>query len=762
MKRAGVWILLIGILLFPTQRGDAAPAAPQAFIGANLVPLELTVEGEPNQNAAGLTAARVHPGYGAHKAGLRRGDVVYKLDGKTFDSTEKAVEAINAIAFTKKPGDRVDVDVYRNGQPMTFTIILDPVPALLADAAILADLFATRDPHEKVIRKILSDHKLEEDYRKLADSFAKHDRNHFDPFISSQFVFAHRQPLKGPALAKTLTDGIAGAYAGDKPLADAVERAGQLIGNGYALDGVDPIRIKRKPKEHLEQIVSVVNAATDAVDAALAALTKEELEQALAQIDPDTVQGPDQAIAHLIQQIPKILHIDRRQLMVAAQILARLDNDDYLSALGNAHLDKIATDKIPKIQGVSGKVVWVQETRAGRLIIGGKGRNVYDTDAAIIIDLGGNDVYKNRAGSSGVAGRRVGLVLDLAGNDQYVSKKPFAQGCGLFGVGMLIDADGNDTYKAPQAAQGCGLIGVGILVDKKGKDRYEVSREIGQGAGVFGLGLLVEGGGNDVFGAGLYAQAFAMTGGAGVLLEMGGNDKYRATGVHPSTYADDPKGTFTGMSQGYAMGSRFGKPQLSGGVAALIDVQGKDIYESGNFSQAGGFWFGLGMIRDMSGNDRYTGTRYSQGFGCHMGVGILMDDAGDDRYNCTRTANQGSAWDHATGIFIDGAGNDRYTTDGVIIQGGAAQSSYALFVDAAGTDAYRGANPGAVQPKDAQYGPPGLCLGFFLDCGGKRDSYQAGRKNNSVHLGSTKEAKYGFFADIRRALPSADKAKFGK
>ena len=37
----------------------------------------------------------------------------------------------------------------------------------------------------------------------------------------------------------------------------------------------------------------------------------------------------------------------------------------------------------------------------------------------------------------------------------------------------------------------------------------------------------------------------------------------------------------------------------SGGVALLYDGGGKDRYEAGNFSQGGGYYFGIGMLSSI-------------------------------------------------------------------------------------------------------------------------------------------------------------------
>ena len=50
--------------------------------------------------------------------------------------------------------------------------------------------------------------------------------------------------------------------------------------------------------------------------------------------------------------------------------------------------------------GVDGGVMLDLETEFGRVIVGGAGDNVYHDDCCIVIDIGGNDRYMNRAGGA--------------------------------------------------------------------------------------------------------------------------------------------------------------------------------------------------------------------------------------------------------------------------------------------------------------------------------------------------------------------------
>jgi serine protease Do len=54
------------------------------------------------------------------KAGIQAGDIITKFKGKAVKSTEE----INEIKASMKPGDIVDVEVYRDGETKTLKVTL--------------------------------------------------------------------------------------------------------------------------------------------------------------------------------------------------------------------------------------------------------------------------------------------------------------------------------------------------------------------------------------------------------------------------------------------------------------------------------------------------------------------------------------------------------------------------------------------------------------------------------------------------------------
>jgi len=94
-----------------------------AYFGIGAVPVPAaaaTQAGVPQ----GLYVQIVTPGGPAAQAGLREGDVITKVDGQPATSTVQLQE----IALTKKPGDKVELEYWRNGHSTSTTVTLGAHP----------------------------------------------------------------------------------------------------------------------------------------------------------------------------------------------------------------------------------------------------------------------------------------------------------------------------------------------------------------------------------------------------------------------------------------------------------------------------------------------------------------------------------------------------------------------------------------------------------------------------------------------------------
>ncbi len=229
----------------------------------------------------------------------------------------------------------------------------------------------------------------------------------------------------------------------------------------------------------------------------------------------------EEALADELLRIAGLVDYDR--LATAGAIIARavdssipLVMDDPMS-LPRTHTDH-ELERTASSWLASGDVLSIMETEAGTVIIGGPGRTTYRGGVALIIDLGGDDVYEGDVAAA-LRDLPVSIVIDLSGNDIYRGD-PHSLGAGFMGVGVLADLEGDDVYTAGDFSLGAGLFGVGILADAAGNDSYS-GDTCTEGAGAFGIGIHRDEGGNDIYNAALFSQAFGFVGGAGLLHDVG-------------------------------------------------------------------------------------------------------------------------------------------------------------------------------------------------------------------------------------------------
>jgi hypothetical protein len=350
------------------------------------------------------------------------------------------------------------------------------------------------------------------------------------------------------------------------------------------------------------------------------------------------------------------------------------------------------------------------ETPIGWIRVRGAGSDSLEqADALLIVDLGGDDRWNGAVAASSPT-RPVALALDLSGNDEYQGEGA-TQGAGIAGIGVLLDAAGNDRYTASDYAQAVGQLGFGALIDLAGDDRYKAG-STAQGSSPFsGIGLLADASGSDRYDLSGDGQGFAGPGGVGILADRLGNDAYVA---EPDPGKSGRPGYLSDRisssgAQGFAMG-RFQGPASSrswgGGLGALIDIEGNDQYEAGDWSQGTGYYMGTGVLYDGDGDDRYRGGYgFTQASAAHFGIGILIDDGGKDEHLVKGGLGLAFAHDMSFAVFVATGGDDRYTLsggDGWGI-GYSVNRGTALFVEQGGDDVY--SSPLSRHPGHAELHP---------------------------------------------------------
>ena len=368
-------------------------------------------------------------------------------------------------------------------------------------------------------------------------------------------------------------------------------------------------------------------------------------------------------------------------MRAVASSLAHIDADFGVTA----DWKSLENEPVPAeiASAVTGPIFGAENvTGLGWVVVGSLANNSYDMGRiAAVFEPGGDDTYTWSTLHTGNQ-----AIIDLTGNDQYKGGDQQGPAGAILGLSLIDDAAGDDQYSGPLLSCGAGMFGVGILIDRSGNDRYHTGAW-SMGAGILGAGFLFDQSGGDEYQSSVNSQGIGGPLGIGALVDMQGNDLYRVDGISPGV--DGVPTVSFAMSQGIGFGARR---LIAGGVGILADFGGDDRYESGEFSQGGGYFYGFGMLLDQSGNDLYRGSHYAQGFTSHQAAGVLIDLAGDDTYWSMISAAQGAAWDTSISLLLDAAGNDSYRGN-ALSQGSAAEQALAMFCDLDGSDHYVGLGP---------------------------------------------------------------------
>jgi HEAT repeat protein len=462
--------------------------------------------------------------------------------------------------------------------------------------------------------------------------------------------------------------------------------------------------------------------------------------------------------------------------------------DEFIQFANDAPVGSASAKKYFADARAPSGVILSLPTPIGDIVLLGQDDNIFNSQAALVVDLGGDDRYAGPVGTGASDTRPVSILIDISGNDTYANEKTRqGQGVGVASIGVVADLAGDDHYVAGDMSQGCGMFGVGLLLDAKGDDVYEMGL-MGQGFGLFGVGLLMDLMGNDRYEINGMGQGVGSTMGFGGLIDSRGDDDYHAK-WHParSTLQPDDWSHAQGVGVSVRSPDWHRNFSLYGGIGFLSDGAGNDTYScSASNCMGAGYFMSVGSLVDHSGNDRYYPENGNgMGFAVHLASGILIDREGNDQY-FAKFDSGGVGADRSTGMLVDYQGNDTYgpalsadseakrerqrppeINRAVLAKTSNAElaaSSYAsasrskglgILIDGSGDDRYfskegiRSASCGAVIPPPD---PSNWSHAMLLDLGGADFHNSADRKNNSYRI----DLSHGLFYDVD--LPAGEKA----
>ena len=662
---------------------------PKPYLGIYLTSKRLEAPGPDCKDTDYIQAAGVIDGSPADDAGIRKGDVILSVNGiPTCRYQGSIFTAFRKTIEHQEIGSALAMDVMRDGRRLSLTARLKEAPARFQPEAVHASMGGCAAP--SLLENTLRARGSIAAFSGITDGLALRTNMIHNPGWShdmesgrlqlGETTYLMRHPLASGAVAKELSGRLVSPlHEGNRQMAEIVHAAAGLI-------DIDLPRPGAAQEITFPGLLRAMAETKNAIERALSGLGPEEKallrEKALRPWDDDAWDTV----------LELSMKFDRGELLGAFSPLLPFLSRDNLSILKK--------DLIGRFGHNTGPLLHESMTEIGKVIVGGPGPNVYTEDAALILDLGGDDLYLNNAGGTR-PGMPVALVIDWDGNDRYITKESFSQGAGVLGGGFLLDLAGDDTFVSPDGSQGAGFYGIGLLYHSGGDSEYSAG-SFAQGTGQMGIGLLLDRKGNDLYLCSHHGQGLGLFGGAGILIDEAGDDHYRLGGSEPDFR--DPLKSTTSVGQGFGKGVRpeDGNHGIPGGIGILIDEGGDDVYLADYFAQGSSYYYGTGILVDMAGNDRYIAGRYAQGAGIHSSVGVFIDEAGDDSYYTSYGVAQGMGHDYGVGFFEDDAGDDNYW-GGTLVQGATTVGGIGLFIDMAGKDRYscRGEGQGFATEADS-------------------------------------------------------------
>ena len=676
---------------------------------------------------------------------LRRDLIVGKnIDGDFID-VEHTLDDVVAEVNLIQPNNSLIFKFKKNIKQDIVKLNLERKPLILASTPnISLDLFPSIDYMGPYYTELLDSLRIYDGFGSHFEELEKHQlyNEFWDDGLRFPLIrYLHVHYDKLPAFTGLLHQELSTISIND------VDILQQRLSDSIAEVTTYPYPKTTIFTDHYDFILKIITESKVLLNNALKNLTQENRDFILAktpiiinQLEKSfIIAGNEEISDHELATYFSLLNkVDTAGLFHGYATLLKLWNRDWLDDLKSAVNSLAMIDST--IDGLTGKIHFSEETEHGTLVISSGEDNTYTKNIPFIIDIGGNDTYRNNAAGS-TKDAPISFVIDLDGNDIYSSSELYSQGSGILGYGLIIDYKGDDLYRASRLGQGIGIFGCGGLIDYYGDDSY-VAQDFSQGLALGGKSFVIDYYGNDSYSAALFAQGVGLTKGLGSLFDFYGNDTYFLGARNLNSYGTE--GVFKGAGQGFGFGFRH---ISSGGIGFLYDYKGNDHYESGNFSQGTGYYYGLGMLFDDYGHDTHLGSRYSIGSAAHSALGILKNRRGDDTYKTIFGSSLAIAWDNSNAFLLDEEGDDIYNClDRSFCLAQADHNSFALFNDKNGSDIYHALFE-KPEPTNAYNG--GKSFSVFIDEGGSKDTYFGDLSLNNEAKGPVKSF---LFLDLKSSL----------
>ncbi|MBI2472203.1 MAG: PDZ domain-containing protein, partial [Planctomycetes bacterium] len=457
-----------------------------------------------NADGKGILVKEITKGSPAGEAGLKTGDIITKIDNETTMGKDD----LNLIKFKKTiesmgTGGMPELTISRDGSEMTCKPKLiakllanttEPLSSLLwLNEISLADFpkksensfinFAIQNETYKERLGTTIQRIGEEAY--VRESFqANNERNPFRLFIVD---YSMLHPFNTPQIGQTIHDNLT-----DKDICTQVEFAAKLLDVGSPLK-IEQIGAAGSLQEQLQLVVDSLAPCVSFIKESFHDLSQEEVDflyqnaQKVWMPDEKITPGDLTRVLSLSQRVDLSKLFESVSLLLNKLVLVNFEQGTNAKIHPDVTQTKVSPFNIPEclrcvnlpknsnnlpmnmlpspggmglgregeeqLLDFAGDILFIQDTNIGKIVVGGTGASYYYADAAVIIDLGGDDYYFNNAGASS-KDIPVSLCIDFSGNDVYNAANSFSQGTGRFGLGFLMDFDGNDKYLGQEFSQG--------------------------------------------------------------------------------------------------------------------------------------------------------------------------------------------------------------------------------------------------------------------------------------------------------------------